>query len=496
MNEARGPSVRKQNLPEIAHARPNLSTLQRNRRMNQRSELMKNNLHSLVSLLTAVGCLATSSKAVPEHLDVNDVSWLFPTPAEGEKLGTLISIDSLKDAEGQTLWPQAAFESILAIAASDDASVSGFRIKLPSGADKMSTWKVAGVRFDPSAPGGSPKIIEKFGSDPQIRLILQPVSGTPPSPQDVTIHLIYSFSEEEKGAIPDDTFRKALPNKTAFLAVVKDLRAVKVLSTELGATTSGKDLGVHPGLVSSTASSKVRQLMEKSLLTNLPKGRLRAMAIMGLPQVGPEPWIFLAIAQTSDGKFVAAPGFNTPTAGQKAQALSFVTKPNFVLPGPVTNNLAPITNKKLVAAEARHGVSTAVLFQKGLNPDAKAETGQGESITGGDPEEGVKNRDIIDIVGDPARSHFFNTDCVSCHTETTRAEILKIASGGLAFKKPLNLSNLSDDVIPTNVWNVRNFGWGPPREAKPTVSRRAFNETAESAEYINNHYRLELTPSD
>ncbi|MES2659484.1 MAG: hypothetical protein V4689_12770 [Verrucomicrobiota bacterium] len=451
---------------------------------------MKKNLSfSFISILLTAVCLGIPIQADPEHFDVNDVSWLFPSPSSGEELGTLISVDSLKKADGELLWPIPAFERALAIAESDDAAVPGFRIKLPDGADKMANWKIAGVRFDPSAPGASREIIDKFGSDPQIRLILQPVTGTPPRPRDVTIHLIYSYSDPEEGQVPDDTFRKAIPRKADFLEVVKDLVAVKQLSVELGATTSGQEMGVHPGLAKSASSQKVRKLMEESLVRNLSKGRLRAMAIMGLPEGRPEPWIFVAILQTADGKFVAAPGFNTPTPNERAQALSFASGEDFVLPRPISNNLAPITNKKFVPAEARRGVSTAILFSQRTDLTAKAATGGGNDQANNG--EIVTNRDIVDIIGNPLRSHFFNTDCVSCHTETTRADIRKITSGGLSFKKPDTLSNLSVKVLPNGQWNVRNFGWGPG-EGKPTVSRRAFNEMAESAEFINKNYVNEL----
>ncbi|GAA5124966.1 hypothetical protein JIN84_13415 [Luteolibacter yonseiensis] len=413
-------------------------------------------------------------------------------PSKPEHLGAVISMDSLKTAAGEPLWPKSAFDGILAIADGKDAALPRFRINLPSEVRQMSVWKIAGVRFDPSAPGAGAEIIEKFGSDPQIRLILQPVTGNPPAPHDITIHLIYSFRSGTGAANGANLLPKAIPDEAAFLEVVRDLAAVKSVSASLNAPTSGREMGVHPGLASPSASAKVRKAMEDTLREHLPKGRLRAMAIMGLPN-GQEPWIFVAVIVTPDGKCVVAPGFNMPDKEQKAQALSFLSGPE-VLPVPVTNNRSPITNQSIVPLDMRRGVSTAVLFKDGLDLGAKAQIAKkgddGRPVLDGE----ATNRDIVDIIGNPVRSHFFNTDCVSCHTETTRAELLKIKSGPFAFAKPPGLSKLGEPVTPKTQWNVRNFGWGPKSERIETVSRRAFNETAESAEFINKIYLPRLAP--
>lgn len=454
---------------------------------------MKKNLflRTLVSILVTAGGLANSMQATTPNFDVNDVSWLFPFPKE-ENINALISMEALKTADGQLLWPKSAFEELLVIADGKDAAIQdGPRINLPAEVRQMSAWKIAGVRFDPSAPGTAPKIIDEFGSDPQIRLILQPVTGTLTKTHDITVHVIYSFSKPEDGPIKSNTFPKAVPDEMAFLEVVKDLAEVKSLATELGAATSGQELGVHPGLDSPTASTEVSKLMKNALIKHLSRGKLRAMAIMGLPNEF-EPWIFVAIT-LKDGKYIAAPGFTMPSLELKAQAISFVP-PKGVFPTPVANNRAPIINQINVPLEQRRGVSTAVLFQTGLNLAAKAEIARKGDDGNPDFDKEATNGEIVDIIANPTRSHFFNTDCVSCHTETTRAGILNIKPGNLAFKA-VDLSKLRDKVTPKSQWNVRNFGWGPPREPIATVSRRAFNETAESAAFINNNYLPKLPPS-
>lgn len=60
---------------------------------------------------------------------------------------------------------------------------------------------------------------------------------------------------------------------------------------------------------------------------------------------------------------------------------------------------------------------------------------------------------VHDLMGaDPTRSHFFNTDCVSCHTETCRA---------IDLPHVKSVAGVDNAVLPKDVWNVRNFGWFP-----------------------------------
>src|SRR5262249_44525050 len=86
---------------------------------------------------------------------------------------------------------------------------------------------------------------------------------------------------------------------------------------------------------------------------------------------------------------------------------------------------------------------------------------------------------ILDLIADPTRSHFFNTDCASCHTDTRRG-MVKIGS---PFK------GIDVVALPQSNYNVRNLGWfsstavrGP---AVPTATRRVRTETEEGLRCIN-----------
>jgi len=88
-----------------------------------------------------------------------------------------------------------------------------------------------------------------------------------------------------------------------------------------------------------------------------------------------------------------------------------------------------------------------------------------------------KIKDVLDVIADPAKSHFFNTDCVSCHTETRRAmELLNVE----------DIPGIYSNALPNDSWNVRNFGWSPAKgPVQATVTRRTAAETAAVVTFIN-----------
>jgi hypothetical protein len=202
----------------------------------------------------------------------------------------------------------------------------------------------------------------------------------------------------------------------------------------------------------------VKALLER----HLSPERLRTSAIMALNSpAGGEPWIFLSMAKFGP-QFVpvVAPALD---GKQTAQMLSLIdSKP--IAPVPVTNNLNPMTCRSaltfppgsppLPAAE-RKGVSTAEFLNVSGVPTQRI-------------------NEIVDLIADPAKAHFFNTDCLSCHTDTRRA---------LARATAMTASQVVPEALPKNSWNVRNFGWFPGDG--PTVTRRAATETADVVQFLN-----------
>jgi hypothetical protein len=419
--------------------------------------------------LVAVGTNAQPPTIPP--LSANDVSWLFPPPVRAEDFGKLIAVRDLipqndqDPAKNDLAWSIAAFQQFLKVTASPESQVNGSQIGIPIEAQSIDVWFIAGVRIDAGAPGLSDEINGQFGRSPQIRLIVQPVTrkadGTP-NVFDIAGHLVFNFMVEPDKAAQDGCLPRLKPDMVRFKAIVADLAALrtKLRTGQLGAnkvTTSGVPLGVHPGLADVTTASKVRQEMKDFLQRNVSDQRLFAMAIVGVPLSAPTPWIFLSMQPSPNGGFVAVHG---PTLDGQQTAQMFTG--SGVFPAPHTNNLnkitcqnAAISNTSLPTAD-RKGSSTADLFGSLPTPD--------------------KIREILDLIADPQRSHFFNTDCVSCHTETRRAiSLLR-----------MDIPGIDPAVLPKQDYTVRNFGWAPPIDGvQAVVTRRTAAETAAVVEFIN-----------
>ena len=433
---------------------------------------------------------AVAAKPPEAPLSADDVSWLFPTPTKAEDLANLISMADLTAPNPQDstkrdrVWSDGAFAQFLGIAASPAAMVAGTsdRIGLPPEVKSIAAWHIAGIRFDPGAPGLSDAIIKQFGQSAQIRLILQPVTKNSDGTldvHDITAHLIFSFLTGAQPPAQPGCFPRPIPDLAAFQQIVGEIADLRTRLSDgkLGnkVTTTGKPLGVHPGLIDPTTASNVRQAMKDILERHLSSQRLGQMAIMGLPAGAPEPWIFLAMLLVPPGTVPQLPnGGYVPVHGatldgtQFAQKLNPVGSTPGVVPTPHTNNLAPITcvNAAVPAngppVAQRKGVSTSSLFP---NP----------------PKSPTRTRDVLavlNVIADPAKSHFFNTDCISCHTETRRA---------MDLLNPHDIPKINAAPLPNGSWNVRNFGWSPLIEGPVhgTVTRRTAAETAAVVDFIN-----------
>jgi mono/diheme cytochrome c family protein len=300
------------------------------------------------------------------------------------------------------------------------------------------------------------------------------------TPLDVTAHLVFNFISGVQPPLKSGCFPRLVPDLAAFKQIVADIASLrsKLRDGQLGnnkIVTAGKALGVHPGLVDQTTRSNVRGEMKAILERHLSSQRLGAMAIMGLPENADEPWIFLSMQAVPPGTVPQLPnGGFVPVHGpvldgkQFAQLLQPAGANPRVVPQPHTNNLAPITClNAAVSADAlpvkdRKGVATADLSTEPARSAADK----------------AKVLNVLNTIADPAKSHFFNTDCVSCHTETRRA---------LELLQPRDVPKIAAAPLPNGAWNVRNFGWSPLIEgdAAGSVSRRTAAETKAVVDFIN-----------
>jgi len=428
-----------------------------------------------VMFASALDVTTAPAQAGSKPLAPNDVSILFPPPKSAGDLANLIAVSDLAGPSGtpQRLFSDADFARFIANAENPERPGlpdSGVRqIQLPDAVKKIDAWFVAGIRIDPGAPGLAPDVIAQFGRQPQIRLIIQPVTNGPDGfkVHDTAGHLIFSFTLEADppldGCAPFPRFK---PDDEAFKAIVRD---VATLRDQLAAGHFGKgkvltagDLNVHPGLVGASAKA-FRDALKTLLEKHLSPQRLNTMAVMGIAP--PEPWIFVSMLRAPQAGLIPVPG---PTLdGLHAAQMFSIIGGKHVVPQPGTNNQNPITcrhaalqNPPLPAAD-RKGVSTS------------------EFIDGNVPNSRII--EIVNTIADPNKSHFFNTDCVSCHTETAQPLARKIANFAVL--------GVNRAVWPKEDWNVRNFGWFPSflqgGPAAATITRRTAAETADVVAFIN-----------
>jgi hypothetical protein len=415
-------------------------------------------------------------------LSANDVSWLFPAPTKAADFANLIAVADVSTPNPQDptkrdpIWPDAVFQQFITIVNGPQAQVSGSKaqISLPTEARSVEAWFIAGIRIDAGAPGLSSDIHAQYGQLPEIRLIIQPIIKNPdgsPKVLDIAGHLIFDFIT----ATPDppaqtDCFPRFIADMNAFTPVVTDAAALrtKLNNGQLGPhaiSTVGASLDVHPGLADPATANAVRNEMLAFLERHISAQRLGSMAIAGLPAVAPAPWIFLSLLGDHAGHFGPAHGPTLDGNLQFAQMLNPVGAAPRVVPEPHTNNLNPITCKNAAVSATslpiaqRNGVATSAAFA--TPPPSPDQTKQ-----------------ILDTIADPTKSFFFNTDCVSCHTETRRTmELLNVS----------DIPGINPAALPNGPWDVRNFGWGEAGKngMQATVTRRTANETSAVVTFIN-----------
>jgi hypothetical protein len=439
----------------------------------------------LVSAAWPSGCHSGSQNtpvAPVAPLSVNDVSWLFPVPTRAADFANLIAVRDVTTpnphdpTKRDPIWPDSVFQQFLTIVNGAQAQVTGTKaqISLPTEARSIDAWFIAGIRIDAGAPGLSSAIVAQYGQLPEIRLIIQPIiknADGSPKVLDIAAHLIFDFIVLPPDPPPSaDCFPRLQPDMNTFNSVIADAAALRTRlnNGQLGAhavSTIGVPLGIHPGLADPATANSVRNEMLSFLEKHISADRLGSMAIAGLPANSPAPWIFLSMAGDRAGHFFPVHGPTLDGAQQFAQMLNPVGVNPRVVPEPHTNNLNPITCKNgAVSATSlpvaqRSGVSTSTAF---ATPAPSA----------------TQTKQILDTIADPTKSFFFNTDCISCHTETRRT---------MELLNTKDIPGIDSAALPNGPWDVRNFGWGDAGKSgmQPTVTRRTANETASVVAFIN-----------
>ena len=387
-------------------------------------------------LLTAVIIVAYSSTALEPSVcaderprfDVSDVSYLWPVPKTQADVDALISADTSDDAAKVALWDETAFNRMLDIVTSNDAAIThpsgkSRRIALLPEFRDRKTWKVVAFRADPSAPGGHPAIVEKFGSSPQLRLILQPVTveGGKVKVHDFTAHLVYSYSTP-KGVNIFGVFAPQNPDMVKFRAILDDLANLKAKLKARGIDTQGVPLGVHPGLRDNAGGADFASDIRMILLRQVNTNNFFAMSFMGLADSTPEPWVFVAAEKQPDGTFgpakIPAIEFKSAQMFDRSTAIRLLSR-----------RLSRRTEiqSRIFSSPSPLGITASPLQALfGDNVDINAIARINSSGTASLDPNGLKNKDIPDLIANPEMTHFFSNDCFSCHSESTRRSILNL----------------------------------------------------------------------
>src|SRR5205823_5605518 len=199
-------------------------------------------------------------------------------------------------------------------------------------------------------------------------------------------------------------------------------------------------------------TDKIRALLK----THLSSKRLGVISFMGIPGHF-EPWIFFKVTiengslarEPISGNF-APPQSGSPPPPPMSQMLSFRPGNKNVDPAPIPDG---------TAAFKGFGVGSVLLF----NSDVASHLDDDLFPNATDAfARQLKLRHVADFIANPSLRNTANTDCVSCHTETTRRNTIAGLSApeGIAFKHPAGISNVAAAVLPSDKWNLRAFGWG------------------------------------
>jgi len=446
------------------------------------------------------------------EFNANDVSILFPAPATSAELNA--NIIRLTDFDSDKVLPANLFQQTMALATGQSMltipnpagdtpptiqiPVRAGEVRTPDGQIRSikfpgqnlrSDWALAGIRIDPGAPGLSEDIFDHFGKSPQIRLILQPIkeSGGNVNITDGSLHLVYAFHGPDDAASVAACRLHNTPDMDNFKKAVADLKAIKEkMETDHGIVTDGRALGVHPAFAS--AGSEFKAEIQTYLNEYLTTDRLFAVSIAAIPLPAPEPWVFVAMQKSPlSGNIEAVPGpgiIQPDRAPRFGQMISFIDNQQ-IDPAPATRNQLPIDcgfnlTGQVPAQVDGAGVSTAMVFDRDPNVNPP-----------------VRMANVGAIIADATASHFFNTDCVSCHTETRK----QIDEGQGTAASIGAEAGIDPAVIPNGNWNVRAFGWGPlslfgtTPGAHNTITRRAATETAEVIECFETERWASVTES-
>jgi hypothetical protein len=400
----------------------------------------------------ASGQQDVSTSQPAETFDVDDVSILFPIKGRAPYPEIHVGSDSRDDPQ---LWPKDLFDQVIAKA--HENGIQSFEQGSDDFFSVRDLWRVVGVRFDPCAPGLNDAVLDslpgaqKGQCTVQLRLVAEPFRGdadTTALADDFGAHLVYNVAvvpKSELAANPMVRFATQL------------LGQIKAESEKLqGGATSGRTLGVHPGLAAESKGDGARiAALVKTLVQSLTNTPSRLITLMAAQPV--QPWLFMG-GQVDGGQFTLL-----PSTGGSPNPQAFGDTPD-IGQGPDDPNQPGLS----VTPPGTAAASTTPFLVAG----AKATDAQKVQVF---------------AVEDPNTTSIANTDCVSCHTSSASAVSFRGPELARRARVPKNVTGYVAQAEQQDaIWNVHNFGYFG---SKPTVSGRTVNESALVAAWLNENVR-------
>jgi hypothetical protein len=387
-------------------------------------------LASLASLAAACGDDDAGTTASPparptrltSTVGVDDVSFLYPLPADVSLRLSLLGASD-EGARGELL-PAEIYRALPPL-----------DTLLPN-TDSYFLMRVVSVRLDPCFPGLG---TEEAACQNQVRLVMQPVvpavSGPGLTTLDLAVHLFYALGREELAGM---------------LQELTDLRVASGLAPSEG------PVGVHPALAREGMKGTFATALRALLLRHAGKDNLTRVTFMGTEQVG-QVWRFGGFDR-QDGKLVA---MQIPLVDVREETFR-----NGDLDG-VSFDRAATSPPSPAADDVR------LLF----NPGALA--------TATDEARRAAYQSALRIEN-PTRHSPESIDCATCHITMAARRFAERAHGlspeGVdgRYTHPRALPLAGATVERTD--ELRAFGYF---DARPSISQRAVNETAEVVEHVN-----------
>jgi hypothetical protein len=425
---------------------------------------MRNTLTQLAILALGLGLFLAETQARVESpaLDVNDVSLLFPIKSKAPYPAISLETD--------LQFPKRVFEQVIRF---ENPDVKMDRLPYLDGkfVGNISRWFVTSFRFDHCGeafhlsditdPTNGQQILlaeRAPGCQPRLRFVVQPfnIFGNPVA---TAIHVLYQVEPAQVSAI------------------AKTLLGIKQLANSAyGINTSGLPLIQHPALVAEAKNPSAKTVLADSLRVALlamsSEGQGAKLEVVTLSlQVVIDSWKFT-------GGYV-----------QNGNWKRFVT--------PFSAQFNDGTDKSigLGVEELACNGNAVCLFRPGFQPALSPDSGvslsyifQNKSEMKAQQVSGHRSDKLkleSEIVDNPLRTHFFNTNCISCHSSSNLRDSEK-------FHSDLNVPPGVTPFVPKKFTsplmnNVINFGyWG----VVPRISNRTAADSTFVAEALNQELNL------